>query len=310
MFKVHENQQKKYIQLPHLIISSHFALPERTSKTLPLCAMRTSSAARDAVNTSEGTSSSPSLPSLCLSLLYPNAPVRVELSVLNEEDFEDDGGKNTRRRGEKPTTTTTTKVSSSSSFDDQFALGLLTFASTAADAFRAIVDRGGGKKEKKKKKKKTKKREEQLRLVAVRVFVREEEEEEHPPNTRTKGGGGVLRRGARTWHHPGEKLPPTSSSSFFSFVDDDDKDGIRRGEKIRRSLTPLPLSQRRTRSPPPPSPPSLDASFSVWRLSDDKDLNEIHDEYEDEFREEKRHVKRKQSFTPSFVKERKADDDS
>ena len=133
--------------------------------------MTTSSAARDAVNTSEGTSTSPSLPSLCLSLLYPNAPVRVELSVLNEEDFEDDGEKNTRRRGEKPTTTTTTKVSSSSSFDDQFALGLLTFASTAADAFRAIVDRGGGKKEKKKKKKKTKKREEQLRLVAVRVFV-------------------------------------------------------------------------------------------------------------------------------------------
>ncbi|CAL6365055.1 unnamed protein product [Bathycoccus prasinos] len=234
--------------------------------------MTTSSAARDTVNTSEGTSTSPSLPSLCLSLLYPNAP--------------------------KPTTTTTTKVSSSSSFDNQFALGLLTFASTAADAFRAIVDRGGGKKEKKKKKKKTKKREEQLRLVAVRVFVREEEEEEHPPNTRTKGAGGVLRRGARTWHHPGEKLPPTSSSSFFSFVDDDDIDGIRRGEKIRRSLTPLPLSQRRTRSPPPPSPPSLDASFSVWRLSDDKDLNEIHDEYEDEFREEKRHVKRKQSFTP------------
>ena len=279
---------------------------KRKNKTLPLCAMTTSSAARDTVNTTEGTSSSPSLPSLCLSLLYPNAPVRVELSVLNEEDFENDGEKNTRRRGEKPTTTTTTKVSSSSSFDDQFALGLLTFASTAADAFRAIVDRGGGKKEKKKKKK-TKKREEQLRLVAVRVFVREEEEE-HPPNTRTKGG--VLRRGARTWHHPGEKLPPTSSSSFFSFVDDDDKDGIRRGEKIRRSLTPLPLSQRRTRSPPPPSPPSLDASFSVWRLSDDKDLNEIHDEYEDEFREEKRHVKRKQSFTPSFVKERKADDDS
>ena len=270
--------------------------------------MTTSSAARDTVNTTEGTSSSPSLPSLCLSLLYPNAPVRVELSVLNEEDFENDGEKNTRRRGEKPTTTTKTKVSSSS-FDDQFALGLLTFASTAADAFRAIVDRGDGKKEKKKKKK-TKKREEQLRLVAVRVFVREEEEEEHPPNTRTKGGGGVLRRGARTWHHPGEKLPPSSSSSFFSFVDDDDKDGIRRGEKIRRSLTPLPLSQRRTRSPPPPSPPSLDASFSVWRLSDDKDLNELHDEYEDEFREEKRHVKRKQSFTPSFVKERKADDDS
>ena len=170
--------------------------------------MTTSSAARDTVNTTEGTSSSLSLPSLCLSLLYPNAPVRVELSVLNEEDFEDDREKNTRRRGEKPTTTKT-KVSSSSSFDDQFALGLLTFASTAADAFRAIVDRGGGKKEKKKKKKKkTKKREEQLRLVAVRVFVREEEEEEHPPNTRTKGGGGVLRRGARTWHHPGEKLPP------------------------------------------------------------------------------------------------------
>ena len=276
---------------------------QKRNKTLPLCAMTTSSAARDTVNTTEGTSSSPSLPSLCLSLLYPNAPVRVELSVLNEEDFENDGEKNTRRRGEKPTTTTT-KVSSSS-FDDQFALGLLTFASTAADAFRAIVDRGGGKKEKKKKKK----REEQLRLVAVRLFVREEEEE-HPPNTRTKGGGGVLRRDARTWHHPGEKLPPSSSSSFFSFVDDDDKDGIRRGEKIRRSLTPLPLSQRRTRSPPPPSPPSLDASFSVWRLSDDKDLNELHDEYEDEFREEKRHVKRKQSFTPSFVKERKADDDS
>jgi hypothetical protein len=84
-------------------------------------------------------------------LLYPNAPVSVELSVLNEEDFEDDGEKNTRRRGEKPTTTT--KVSSSSSFDDQFALGLLTFASTAADAFRAIVECGGGKKEKKKKKK-------------------------------------------------------------------------------------------------------------------------------------------------------------
>ena len=279
---------------------------QKRNKTLPLCAMTTSSAARDTVNTTEGTSSSPSLPSLCLSLLYPNAPVRVELSVLNEEDFENDGEKNTRRRGEKPTTTTT-KVSSSS-FDDQFALGLLTFASTAADAFRAIVDRGGGKKEKKKKKK-TKKREQHLRLVAVRLFVREEEEE-HPPNTRTKGGGGVLRRGARTWHHPGEKLPPSSSSSFFSFVDDDDKDGIRRGEKIRRSLTPLPLSQRRTRSPPPPSPPSLDASFSVWRLSDDKDLNELHDEYEDEFREEKRHVKRKQSFTPSFVKERKADDDS
>ena len=271
---------------------------QKRNKTLPLCAMTTSSAARDTVNTTEGTSSSPSLPSLCLSLLYPNAPVRVELSVLNEEDFEDDGEKNTRK----------TKVSSSS-FDDQFALGLLTFASTAADAFRAIVECGGGKKEKKKKKK-TKKREEQLRLVAVRVFVREEEEEEHPPNTRTKGGGGVLRRGARTWHHPGEKLPPSSCSSFLSFVDDDDKDGIRRGEKIRRSLTPLPLSQRRTRSPPPPSPPSLDASFSVWRLSDDKDLNELHDEYEDEFREEKRHVKRKQSFTPSFVKERKADDDS
>ena len=285
---------------------------QKRNKTLPLCAMTTSSAARNTFITIEGTSS-PSLPSLCLSLLYPNAPVRVELSVLNEEDFENDGEKNTRRRGEKPTTTTkTTKVSSSSSFDDQFALGLLTFASTAADAFRAIVDRGGGKKKEKKKKtkKKTKKREEQLRLVAVRLFVREEEEEEHPPNTRTKGGGGVLRRGARTWHHPGEKLPSSSSSSFFSFVDDDDKDGIRRGEKIRRSLTPLPLSQRRTRSPPPPSPPSLDASFSVWRLSDDKDLNELHDEYEDEFREEKRHVKRKQSFTPSFVKERKADDDS
>ena len=256
--------------------------------------MTTSSAARDTVNTTEGTSSSPSLPSLCLSLLYPNAPVSVELSVLNEEDFEDDGEKNTRK----------TKVSSSS-FDDQFALGLLTFASTAADAFRAIVDRGGGKKEKKKKKK-TKKREEQLRLVAVRVFVREEEEE-HPKNTTTTK---VLRRGARTWHHPGEKFSPSSSSSFYSFVDDDEDDGIRRDEKIRRSLTPLPLSQRRTRSPPPPSPPSLDASFSVWRLSDDKDLNEMHDEYEDEFREEKRHVKRKQSFTPSFVKERKADDDS
>ena len=48
---------------------------KRKNKTLPLCAMTTSSAARDTVNTTEGTSSSPSLPSLCLSLLYPNAQV-------------------------------------------------------------------------------------------------------------------------------------------------------------------------------------------------------------------------------------------
>jgi hypothetical protein len=48
---------------------------KRKNKTLPLCAMTTSSAARDTVNTTEGTSSSPSLPSLCLTLLYPNAQV-------------------------------------------------------------------------------------------------------------------------------------------------------------------------------------------------------------------------------------------
>jgi hypothetical protein len=71
---------------------------QKRNKTLPLCAMTTSSAARDTVNTTEGTSSSPSLPSLCLSLLYPNAPVSVELSVLNEEDFEDDGEKIRERR--------------------------------------------------------------------------------------------------------------------------------------------------------------------------------------------------------------------
>ena len=42
------------------------------------------------------------------------------------------------------------------------------------------------------------------------------------------------------------------------------------------------------------------ASFSVWRLSDERDLNESHDEYEDEFREEKRHARKKQTFTPSY----------
>ena len=47
------------------------------------------------------------------------------------------------------------------------------------------------------------------------------------------------------------------------------------------------------------------ASFSVWRLSDERDLNESHDEYEDEFREEKRHARKKHNtFTPSYPAEK------
>ena len=88
---------------------------------------------------------------------------------------------------------------------------------------------------------------------------------------------------AQTWHHPGD------GSSFD------------REKKTSRSMSP-PLYSRRRRLEDDVA--RSNASFSVWRLSDERDLNESHDEYEDEFREEKRHARKKQTFTPSYPAEK------
>ena len=211
--------------------------------------------------------------SLSLSLLYPNAPVRVFLKVEEEDGKEEKntrgegGGRRRRRRSDGDEDASRTFTS------DDFALGLLTFASTAVDAFR--IASGRGRKEGEEKKKMNKKKREPPR-VSLSLLVDESIGPENCERERLN----TIRR-ARTWHH---------SSSIFE-VDWDE-----------RSSTPLPLSQRQNLRDD--QTPGLEAKFSVWRLSDDRDLNESHDEYEDEFREEQRHVKRKQSFTPSFVKEK------
>ena len=220
--------------------------------------------------------------SLSLSLLYPNAPVRVFLKVEEDDGKEEKntrggggrrgGGRRRRRRrrrsdGDEDASRTFTS--------DDFALGLLTFASSAVDAFRIVS--GRGRKEGEKKKKMNKKKREPPR-VSLSLLV----DESIGPENRERERLNTIRR-ARTWHH--------SEQRSLVEVDWDE-----------RSSTPLPLSQRQNLSDD--RTPGLEAKFSVWRLSDDRDLNESHDEYEDEFREEQRHVKRKQSFTPSFVKEK------
>jgi len=218
--------------------------------------------------------------SLSLSLLYPNAPVRVTLKV--EEDGKEEkntrggGGRRRRRRRRRRRSDGDGDEDAPRTFtSDDFALGLLTFASTAVDAFRIVSVRG--RKEGEKKKKMNKKKREPPR-VSLSLLV----DESIGPENRERERLNTIRR-ARTWHHPEQR-------SLFE-VDWDE-----------RSSTPLPLSQRQNLRDD--RTPGLEEKFSVWRLSDDRDLNESHDEYEDEFREEQRHVKRKQSFTPSFVKEK------
>ena len=203
----------------------------------------TSSFKRDDDDEKEAPPSSPSL-------LHPNAPVKVTLRVRGEG-----ATKNTRERAGGKWTS------------DQFALGLLSFASTAAEAFRSRGETSRTRKTKTKRK-------DGAPRVLVTLRVDEEslgKELEHREIHR-----------ARTWHHPGD------GSSFD------------REKKTSRSMSP-PLYSRKHLDDVARS----NASFSVWRLSDERDLNESHDEYEDEFREEKRHARKKHNtFTPSYPAEK------
>ena len=87
------------------------------------------------------------------SLLHPNAPVKVTLRVRGEE-----ATKNTRERAGGKWTS------------DQFALGLLSFASTTAEAFRSR-----GETTTRTRKTKTKRKDEAPGRVMVTLRVDEEE---------------------------------------------------------------------------------------------------------------------------------------
>ena len=102
--------------------------------------------------------------SLSLSLLYPNAPVRVFLKVEEDDEKEEKntrggGGGRRRRRRRRRSDGNGDEDASRTFTSDVFALGLLTFASTAVDAFRIVSGRGRKEGEKKKKKMNKKKRE-------------------------------------------------------------------------------------------------------------------------------------------------------
>ena len=187
------------------------------------------------------------------SLLHPNAPVKVTLRVRGEG-----ATKNTRERAGGKWTS------------DQFALGLLSFASTTAEAFRSR-----GETTTRTRKIKTKRKDGASARVVVTLRV---DEESFGKQTLEHQREKVIHR-ARTWHHPG---------------DDDGSSFNREKKKTSRSMSPPLYSRRRHLED------DCNASFSVWRLSDERDLNESHDEDEDEFREEKRHARKKQTFTPSY----------
>ncbi len=190
------------------------------------------------------------------SLLHPNAPVKVTLRVRGEG-----ATKNTRERAGGKWTS------------DQFVLGLLSFASTTAEAFRSR-----GETTTRTRKIKTKRKDGAPGRMVVTLRV---DEESLGKQTLEHQREKVIHR-ARTWHHPG---------------DDDGSSFDREKKKTSRSMSP-PLYSRRRRLEDDVA--RSNASFSVWRLSDERDLNESHDEYEDEFREEKRHARKKQTFTPSY----------
>ena len=194
-------------------------------------------------------------PPSSLSLLHPNAPVKVTLRVRGEG-----ATKNTRERAGGKWTS------------DQFALGLLSFASTTAEAFRSR-----GETTTRTRKTKTKRKDEAPGRVMVTLRV--DEEESLGKQQKLEQNQEVKVHRARTWHHPG---------------DDDGSSFDREKKKTSRSMSPPLYSRRRHLED------DCNASFSVWRLSDERDLNESHDEYEDEFREEKRHARKKQTFTPSY----------
>ena len=195
------------------------------------------------------------------SLLHPNAPVKVTLRVRGEE-----ATKNTRERAGGKWTS------------DQFALGLLSFASTTAEAFRSR-----GETTTRTRKTKTKRKDEAPGRVMVTLRV--DEEESVGKQQKLEQNQEVKVHRARTWRHPG---------------DDDGSSFDREKKKTSRSMSPPIYSRRRHLED------DCNASFSVWRLSDERDLNESHDEYEDEFREEKRHARKKQTFTPSYPATEKA----
>ena len=200
-------------------------------------------------------------PPSSLSLLHPNAPVKVTLRVRGEG-----ATKNTRERAGGKWTS------------DQFALGLLSFASTTAEAFRSR-----GETTTRTRKIKTKRKDGAPGRVVVTLRV---DEESFGKQTLEHQREKVIHR-ARTLHHPG---------------DDDGSSFDREKEKTGRSMSP-PLYSRRRRLEDDVA--RSNASFSVWRLSDERDLNESHDEYEDEFREEKRHARKKHNtFTPSYPAEK------
>ena len=200
-------------------------------------------------------------PPSSLSLLHPNAPVKVTLRVRGEG-----ATKNTRERAGGKWTS------------DQFALGLLSFASTTAEAFRSR-----GETTTRTRKIKTKRKDGAPGRVVVTLRV---DEESFGKQTLEHQREKVIHR-ARTWHHPGDD----NGSSFD-----------REKKKTSRSMSP-PLYSRRRRLEDDVA--RSNASFNVWRLSDERDLNESHDEYEDEFREEKRHARKKHNtFTPSYPAEK------
>ena len=200
-------------------------------------------------------------PPSSLSLLHPNAPVKVTLRVRGEG-----ATKNTRERAGGKWTS------------DQFALGLLSFASTTAEAFRSR-----GETTTRTRKIKTKRKDGAPGRVVVTLRV---DEESFGKQTLEHQREKVIHR-ARTWHHLG---------------DDDGSSFDREKKKTSRSMSP-PLYSRRRRLEDDVA--RSNASFSVWRLSDERDLNESHDEYEDEFREEKRHARKKHNtFTPSYPAEK------
>jgi len=200
-------------------------------------------------------------PPSSLSLLHPNAPVKVTLRVRGEG-----ATKNTRERAGGKWTS------------DQFALGLLSFASTTAEAFRSR-----GETTTRTRKIKAKRKDGAPGRVVVTLRV---DEESFGKQTLEHQREKVIHR-TRTWHHPG---------------DDDGSSFDREKKKTSRSMSP-PLYSRRRRLEDDVA--RSNASFSVWRLSDERDLNESHDEYEDEFREEKRHARKKHNmFTPSYPAEK------
>ena len=112
------------------------------------------------------------------SLLHPNAPVKVTLRVRGEE-----ATKNTRERAGGKWTS------------DQFALGLLSFASTTAEAFRSR-----GETTTRTRKIKTKRKDGAPARVVVTLRV---DEESLGKQTLEHQREKVIHR-ARTWHHPGD----------------------------------------------------------------------------------------------------------